>query len=85
LADTTEPPIEVAVHPPKIPTQVRISNVAPGTNAGSSGGVYLTADSLITARLTGDDSAFFTIAQPGHAGIGVESESFGAVFFMVFP
>jgi hypothetical protein len=51
------------MHPPKIPTQVRISNVAPGTTAGSSGGVYLAANSLITARLTGDDSAFFTIAQ----------------------
>lgn len=48
---------------PKIPNQVQILNVAPGTNAGSSGGVYLTADSLITARLTGDDSAFFTIGQ----------------------
>jgi hypothetical protein len=48
---------------PKIPNQVQILNVAPGTTAGSSGGVYLAADSLVTARLTGDDSAFFTIGQ----------------------
>jgi hypothetical protein len=48
---------------PKIPNQVQILNVAHGANAARSGGVYLLADSMITASLTGDDSALFSVVQ----------------------
>jgi hypothetical protein len=48
---------------PKIPEEVQILNVPHGTSAQSNGGHYLDTDSPVTARLTGDDAALFSIVQ----------------------
>jgi hypothetical protein len=48
---------------PKVPRQIQLANVPPGTTAGSNAGDYISVNALITARLTGDDAAFFSIAQ----------------------
>src|SRR5437667_6966050 len=48
---------------PIVPHQIQLLDVPRGASAGSSAGDYLEADSLINARVTGDDAALFSVVQ----------------------
>src|SRR5262249_20406539 len=48
---------------PIVPHQIQLLDVPRGASAGSSAGDYLKADSLISARVTGDDAPLFSVVK----------------------